>query len=320
MIEILRAPPAVSSYVTQDARFFAALTASVNETGLSCMLFGGVLRDILCGVPSEDLDLMVAGDCLPFSRLLASHLTSAGVPLLRSSISSDKLFVSLYFQLPFLNGANKLDLISSHNELFVQRGATDVSLNGCLERADFSINAAALLIEPSSSISFHDPLGAAQDIERKSLRIVRDSIFYDSPKTIIKAFRLRHRTKFIFDERSENALHAASQQRCLEWENPRGLYESIVKACGEESYLEIWEDLEKFGFLSQLFPAEYLDESFTSPPPELFDFGTSFRGEMRLASLLRNTPQTRQYLNKRFSVSFEESDELFTTAHAGSTR
>jgi tRNA nucleotidyltransferase/poly(A) polymerase len=132
-----------------------------------CHLVGGILRDRALGLPSHDVDAVVAGG----GREIAARLAAA-----------------LPARLVFLGGrefaAYRLVGEDVTVDLWDREGTT---LHQDLARRDFTVNAFAL---DARSGELSDPFGGLPDLERRLLRATTPESFTDDPLRVLRLPRL----------------------------------------------------------------------------------------------------------------------------------
>ena len=188
------------------------------ELGLSAYLVGGPVRDLLLGRPSDDCDLVVAGEGLRFAEALAAQLD------LKYAVH--ERFLTAVMQLP---GGGELDVATARREKYEFPGALPVvepaSLDEDLGRRDFSINALAVALDEQDFGQLCDPCGGYADLQESLVRVLHDGSFRDDPTRIVRAvgfevklgFRLELHTESLLKEAvTQGALTQISPERCRE--------------------------------------------------------------------------------------------------------
>lgn len=142
--------------------------------GLDGHLVGGAVRDLICGRPVTDVDLVLAGDPRRPARVMAGRLGGSAFPL------SER------------HGAWRVVGSGRTIDLAAQRG----SLEHDLRQRDFTINAIALPLAGGAPI---DPTGGRSDLERRLLRAVSERVFSDDPLRLLRLPRIAHELDFEID-------------------------------------------------------------------------------------------------------------------------
>jgi len=141
-------------------------------SNLQVYLVGGAVRDALLSRPTHDLDFVLPGDVLGFSRHLADRLGAAYYPLDVERGTA---------RLIFINPDGSRDVL----DFARLRGP---NLESDLRARDFTINAIALSLHGSQELV--DPLGGASDLRAGKIRSCSSTSFQDDPVRILRAIRL----------------------------------------------------------------------------------------------------------------------------------
>lgn len=159
-------------------------------------LVGGLVRDLLLGVPHRDLDLMVEGDGLAFAAALAAE--GGG------SARKHEEFLTALVTLP---DGFEIDVVGARAERYAAPAALPRvepgDLRSDLLRRDFAVNALALQLSPGAAPVLVDPAGGAADLEARRLRILHAGSFLDDPTRLLRGVRLETRLAFRFDPETE---------------------------------------------------------------------------------------------------------------------
>jgi putative nucleotidyltransferase with HDIG domain len=159
------------SFANLDLPILARIRA-VLPAGAPAYLVGGAVRDLLLGRTSHDLDFVVPREALVTARKTANVLGGA-----------------FYVLDPERDTGRVLLTGESHERYFLDftsfRGP---DLESDLRGRDFTINAIALdLHQPEALI---DPLGGAQDLHARVLRLCSPTSFEADPLRILRCVRL----------------------------------------------------------------------------------------------------------------------------------
>ena len=161
-------------------------------------LVGGVVRDLLLGRASSDLDLVVEGDAIGLAEALAKQ--AGGKLVLHRRFGTAK--VRLVRQ--------AVDLAMARAEAYARPGALPTvrpgSLHDDLARRDFTINAMALRLSPDGRGELVDPFGGRKDLEEGLIRILHDASFIDDATRMLRAVRYEQRFGFHLEPSTEKLL------------------------------------------------------------------------------------------------------------------
>jgi len=228
--------------------------AYLSEQGL--YLVGGVVRDLLLNHPNFDLDLVVEGDAVMLARQLA-EATQA------------KLATHPQFGTAKLTCADfTIDIATAREETYARPGAlptiTPGTLNDDLRRRDFSINAMAISLIPSSYGELIDPYHGKDDLEQQLIRILHPKSFEDDATRILRAIRYEQRLGFNLETRTAQLLkESISMLDTVSSDRIRHDLEAILR---EEYPEHALHRLDELGVLSRIgLPLEggkHLAENF----------------------------------------------------------
>jgi tRNA nucleotidyltransferase (CCA-adding enzyme) len=169
---------------------------------------GGYVRDLLLGLRTVDIDLVVEGDAVAVARRLGQYLKAVVTPHPRFRTARLRLAEGV-----------TLDLATARSERYPQPGALPevrpASLHEDLARRDFSINAMAARLGRHRFGPLIDPLGGAEDLRRGRIRVLHDGSFIDDPTRIFRAARFEARYRFAFARSTRRLIKAAVGGRVM---------------------------------------------------------------------------------------------------------
>ncbi|MCD6299822.1 MAG: CCA tRNA nucleotidyltransferase [Dehalococcoidales bacterium] len=159
-----------------------------HRQGQSLYLVGGVVRDLLLGKPTFDLDLAVEGDAINLAQQLVQ-------------IKQGKMVTHPRFNTAKMQwGKWSVDLATARSETYVKPGALPrvkpSSIENDLSRRDFTINAMAICFNPDYYGELLDLHGGINDLERKLIRILHEKSFIDDATRIWRGLRYEQRLDF----------------------------------------------------------------------------------------------------------------------------
>jgi tRNA nucleotidyltransferase (CCA-adding enzyme) len=237
------------------------------ELGVGLYLVGGVVRDLLLGRATFDLDLVAEGDAPRLANLLAER--RGGQVVIHRRFGTAKLRCQDL----------SIDLATARAETYAHPGALPTvspgSINDDLLRRDFTINAMAIHLDPDNFGKLVDPFGGEKDLEHKLIRILHEKSFVDDATRMLRAIRYEQRFDFQLETTAEqllrrdlSMLHTVSGDRVrheleliLKEEQP----EKPLQRAGEVGLLqEIHPSLKGDGWLKKKFPQA---RSVAHPPP-----------------------------------------------------
>ena len=164
-------------------------------------LVGGAVRDLLLGVVSPDIDIVVETDAVAFARALAERLGGTVVAHDRfdtATVRAEGVVV---------------DVAQTRVEHYPTPGSLPVvapaPLADDLRRRDFAINAMAVALRGDELGHLHDPHGGQRDLRDRRVRILHDHSFLDDPTRLIRAARYETRLDFRMDKDTERLAREA---------------------------------------------------------------------------------------------------------------
>jgi tRNA nucleotidyltransferase (CCA-adding enzyme) len=166
--------------------------------GEKLYLVGGVVRDLMLGLPNLDLDLVVEGNAIELAQRLKKNVE--GKLTTHSRFNTAKLEW----------GDRSVDLTTARTETYEKPGAlpkiTPGSIDQDLGRRDFTVNAMALGLNPGLYGQPIDPHGGRDDLKNKLIRILHDNSFIDDATRIWRALRYEQRLGFHLEKKTLSLL------------------------------------------------------------------------------------------------------------------
>lgn len=172
------------------------------ETGVEVYAVGGFVRDMLLGIPNDDIDLVVEGDGVAFANALGERLNAR--------VRAHLKFRTAVLILP---SGQKIDVATARLEYYEYPAALPIvelsSLKMDLYRRDFSINTLAIHLCPPAFGRLVDFFGGQQDIKDGIIRVLHSLSFVEDPTRIIRAIRFEQRFQFRIGGQTERLIKNA---------------------------------------------------------------------------------------------------------------
>ncbi len=188
------------------APLLAAVGSRAAAAGYRTAAVGGFVRDLLLGIISRDIDIVVEGDAIACARHLAASL--GGAVTKTSRFGTAVLMV----------GDAHIDLATARTERYRHPGALPDTYPGKLAddlwRRDFTINAIAMEITPGNAGRLIDPTGGRADLAARTISVLHPASFRDDPTRMLRAVRLANRLDFALAAPTAELLRAAVRERC----------------------------------------------------------------------------------------------------------
>ncbi len=165
-----------------------AVKKVAGEKQYSLYIVGGIVRDLLLGRTSLDLDLVVEGHAVDIAQRFAEAFQS-------------KLRIHTRFQTATVKcGERSIDFVTARSEIYERPGALPTvkagSLHDDLFRRDFTINSMAIDVSSNKLI---DPYNGRKDIEKRLIRVLHEKSFIDDATRIWRAIRYEQRLDFTLE-------------------------------------------------------------------------------------------------------------------------
>jgi tRNA nucleotidyltransferase (CCA-adding enzyme) len=227
----------------KDIRDLVHLAGEVaGETEVYAYLVGGIVRDLILGVPNFDLDIVIQGDGLMFASCFARRLNA-------------RLMIHHRFGTATLITPKKikLDIATCRSEVYPKPASLPVVFPGTiredLARRDFSINTLAIDLLPKNFGNLVDFYQGRQDLKAGVIRVLHNSSFIDDPTRIIRAVRFEQRFKFRIEPHSLRLLKQAKGMGMLRCVSPHRLRDEIILILKEPLAIRCILRLEKLAGL-----------------------------------------------------------------------
>ena len=181
--------PSASSLLAKVSHFFS-------EHGVKAYLTGGLVRDMLLGRETADIDIAVATDALEVAPGVA------------------KAFSGKYVLLDEVNRIGRVVLdnetASTKSRWELDFSTFEGNIEQDLARRDFTINAMAIDLEefvrqPQSPVLI-DPFHGQDDLNHGVIRAVSETAFTSDPARLLRAVRLAGELDFSIDSETETLI------------------------------------------------------------------------------------------------------------------
>ena len=172
------------------------------ERGEAVYLVGGLVRDLLLGLPSRDIDIVVVGDGMALAQALATGI-------------GGELILHYAFQTARVDSPNgiRVDVATARYEEYPRPGQLPSVRAGRLDedlrRRDFTINTMAIAVRPSEFGELQDPFEGRSDLEKGVIRILHPRSFSDDPTRVLRALRFALRFDYSLEAKTAAALEEA---------------------------------------------------------------------------------------------------------------
>jgi tRNA nucleotidyltransferase (CCA-adding enzyme) len=182
-------------YATHPA---AGIVQKLVDANSRVFFVGGFVRDALRGVLAQDVDLEIYGLTSEELHELLEKLFPGQVTFVGKAFGVFKVFTPdggvVDIALPRRDSKQG----AGHRDFSVESDP-DMTIEESVRRRDFTMN--AILLDPVSR-KIVDPLGGAQDLAEKILRVVDEATFTDDPLRVYRALQFVARFDLIPDEKT----------------------------------------------------------------------------------------------------------------------
>ena len=218
-----------------------------DKENIPTYIVGGYVRDTLLGKSCHDIDIMVEGDGVAFAKLLASELK------VNVTVDYDKFGTAL---IPYPN--IDIEVATARKEKYQSDSRkpeiTSSTVEEDMSRRDFTINAIAASLMPSSFGELYDPFGGIKDLQKGLLitPLDPDETFSDDPLRMLRAVRFSAQLQY---EIAAATLDSISRNihrlEIVSWERIR---DEIIKSLTTEKPSIAFYLMKETGLLTHVFP------------------------------------------------------------------
>ncbi|MCL0043232.1 HD domain-containing protein [Dehalococcoidia bacterium] len=156
-------------------------------------LVGGIVRDLVLGKQTNDIDIVTNADSLLTARILANRFRGDFYPLDAERYIGRAL-------IRYGNQSWTIDVAPINGNL------TDN-----LRKRDFSMNAMAMPLTNMSTNEIIDPHGGLRDITLKKIRSLSENVFVDDPIRLLRAIRLSGELNFTLENNTASLIRLHSE-------------------------------------------------------------------------------------------------------------
>jgi len=224
------------------------ITGSLGDKeNIPTYIVGGYVRDTLLGKSCQDIDIMVEGDGVAFAKLLAKELK------VNVTVDYDKFGTAL---IPYSNV--DIEVATARKEKYQSDSRkpeiTSSTVEEDMSRRDFTINAIAASLIPSSFGELYDPFGGIKDLQKGLLitPLDPDETFSDDPLRMLRAVRFSAQLQYeIAAATLDSISRNINRLEIVSWERIR---DEIIKSLTTKKPSIAFYLMKETGLLAHVFP------------------------------------------------------------------
>jgi tRNA nucleotidyltransferase (CCA-adding enzyme) len=208
---------------------------------------GGMVRDVVLGRMSTDLDVVIEGDAAGVAKDYARAVGGAA-----GSVTA--------FGTSKVSGgpAGVVDFAATRTESYRRPGALPevkvvTSVEEDLARRDFTINAMAMHISPRRYGDLLDPFDGLGDIGRGVLRVLHEQSFADDATRVLRGIRFCARYGYRFEQRTRRILNASLDAGCMATISGKRVRRELELIFTEENAAAGIRLLDRYGILGSIY-------------------------------------------------------------------
>lgn len=208
---------------------------------------GGLVRDVLLGQASLDVDLVVEGDGVLLAEALGEY-HGARVRVHKQFGTAEVVFSEEF----------KIDVATARLEFYAYPAALpqveSSSLHQDLYRRDFTINAMAVCLNDKKFGNIVDFFNGRDDLEQGLIRVLHNLSFIEDPIRILRAVRFEQRYGFKIEQQTLKFLREAVRQSVLSRVTPERIWEEMKHILVEKEAAAMLRRLEELKAWPFVFP------------------------------------------------------------------
>lgn len=214
-------------------------------------LVGGAVRDAMLSQPTHDIDLVLPERAIQTARKVANALNGYFYPL-----DTKRDYGRVIYK-------------PSNSEQFVIDFTVfqGPDLESDLQARDFTVNAMAVEIHQLQALL--DPLGGANDLRNKQLRICRSDAFKNDPIRILRGVRLA--ANYDFRIHVDTRLQMRSDAHLISSSSPERVRDEIFRILDGPKPASAFRALDLLGVLAIIMPELIELKDVQQSPPHVSD-------------------------------------------------
>ncbi len=231
-----------------DDPIFGQISMVAERTGMEVYVIGGFVRDLLLGIPSKDMDFVVAGSGIEFAQKVGEFLRCKRDVVVYRNFGTAML----------RHRGVELEFVGARKESYDRNSRKPVVESGTIEddqkRRDFTINAMAISMNKDTYGELTDPFEGMRDLELGIIRtpLDPDITFSDDPLRMMRAIRFACRLGFKIEPATEEAITRNRERISIV--SMERIADELNKIMATNRPSTGWVMLEKTGLLELILP------------------------------------------------------------------
>lgn len=236
-----------SAFSAEEMARLRALGALAAERGLSCLLVGGAVRDLLLGRPVQDVDFVVEGDAAELAEAWAAHEGGR--------VRAHRAFGTAVW---IRSDGGHWDFATARAEYYETPAAlptvAHAALYQDLYRRDFTINTLALHVTPDHFGEVLDLFGGVRDLKAGRLRVMHGLSFVEDPTRAFRAIRFAVRLGFTLPPETVRLIAATAKQGVFRHLSPKRVLAEVNQILSGTNAVEGLKAMEAHRLLEVFWP------------------------------------------------------------------
>lgn len=230
---------------------------AVGETaegmGHRAYVVGGFVRDLFLYRPNEDLDIVIEGDGIAFSKEYARKMGAR--------LHTHEKFGTAVVIYP---DGFKIDVATARMEYYPFPAALPTvemsSIKLDLFRRDFTVNTLAIQLNPDRFGTMIDFFTAMRDLKEKVIRVLHSLSFVEDPTRVFRAIRFEKRFGFSIGKLTSGLIENAVKMEFFKRLSGRRVFSELRLILSEQNPVPAVQRLADYRLLEMLHPELALDE------------------------------------------------------------
>lgn len=279
-------------------------------------LVGGIVRDLLLGLPNLDVDIVVEPSAIPFAEHLAK--------VLGAEVKTYPQFNTATLIFP---GGLTFDLVTARTEFYANPAALpnveSSTIKQDLYRRDFTINTMAIALNGKRHGQLLDFFGGRADLADGHVRVLFNLSFVEDPTRVLRAVRFEQRYGFEIEPETMRFLHNALENDLLHKVAAERLHHEIWAMFSEERAVRMLLRMDELGVWRDILPELQFSDQLIRQLRDADDHCHWFaglgaatpldRGLVYLLLMVNSLPATAvQTLPERLALGKRDREQVLT--------